>query len=343
MKDILLIGNIGNVNSGPGYIINSIKSYLKKNNYNYKIIDTSKSKFFIIKQLLKLLKYKNMIVNVHSYGYKIPYIVMLISKINKKNKYFLTLHGISSIESEINHTKSKYSKIFEKKIIKEFPNIICVSKLEKDVLLKKFNRFINVFVCYNGCDFYNKEFIHKIDKDIISFIDTGGVSRIKNTLEVLFLINKMVENGIKCKLSIYGKADNKQYYGICKKYIIDNEIEDYVEFKGYVDRNELISSYKNSNYAIALSKFDTFNMTMLEALQTGTPIIISNNVGIFDIVEDKNCGIILKNTDDIEIIVNHIKQLSKDEYKILCKNSYIAGHQYSQEYMNKRYLEIFGE
>lgn len=341
MKDILLIGNIGNVNSGPGYIINSMKSYLKKNNYNYRVIDTSKSKFLIFKQLLKLLKYKNMIVNVHSYGYKIPYIVMLISKINKKNKYFLTLHGISSVESEINHKKC--SKTLEKKIIREFPNIICVSNMEKEILLKNFNRFNNVFVCYNGCDFYNKEFIHKKDKDIISLIDTGGVSRIKNTLEVLILINKMVKSGIKCKLSIYGKIDNKEYYEICKKYVVDNQIEDNFEFKGYVDRNELISSYKNSNYAIALSKFDTFNMTMLEALQTGTPIIISDNVGIVDIVEDKNCGIILKNTDDIEMIVNHIKQLSKDEYKILCKNSYITGHQYSQEYMNKRYLEIFGE
>ena len=265
---------------------------------------------------------------------------MLISKINRSNSYYLTLHGIMSIENRINCLP--YSEKTEKKLINKFPNIICVSEYEKNVLKEKFEREKNVFVCYNGCDFYNKEYREKdTESDVITLIDAGGFSRRKNALEVLKLINELNKNNIKCKYLVYGPILDQEYYEKCKKYASENEINELLEYKGKVDRKCLIDAYLGSNYCIALSKFDTFNMTVLEAMQTGTPVIVSEDTGISALLKNENAGLVLENINAKSVIEFLKEKESKEEYKLICKNAYNLGKRYSKKNMIQEYLKIF--
>ena len=342
MKKIVLIGNINNINSGPGYVVNSIESYLRENNYEFETIDTCHKNFRLLFRILKLIFYKNTIVNVHSFGYKIPYLVMLISRINKSNSYFMTLHGIMSIENKINGLP--YPEKIERKLIERFPNIICVSEYQKKVLIEKFSREEKVFVCNNGCDFYKEEYKNKknID-DTITFVDAGGFSKRKNALEVLRIVKELKDNNFKCKYIVFGSVLDEIYYNDCIKYVNDNNIKDCFEYKGKIDRSKLIDMYLNSNYCIALSKFDTFNMTVLEAMQTGTPIIISKDTGIATLLENKDVGLILDDIDTKKVIDFFNKNKLENKYDLLCKNAYDIGKKYSKSNMIKEYLKVFKE
>lgn len=270
MNKLVLIGNIKDT-TGPSLVLKNLKRYME-NIYQLYIIDTSsKDKRGKLKELLmvlKLLFQSNMTVNVHSFGFKLPYIICLISKINHKNTYYLTLHGITSIENEIEKRQERSNSTrIEKKVIKEFPNIVCVSNFEKRILNKRFNRKENVYVVENGYYIENKNINKKKDSEYCQFIMAGGFSRNKNTLEAIKLIEYLTTKEFKCKLTICGNINNEDYYNECVEYIKKHQLKQQINYLGKVDLKQLHCYYQDANYIVSFSKFDTFNLTVLEGMQ----------------------------------------------------------------------------
>lgn len=340
MKQLILIGNIGDGKKGPSRIINELYSELQ-GKYKTKLIDTSTSnKIILFFKLLLIILKRKCNVNVHSFGYKIPYIIYVISKINKSNNYYLTLHGISSLENEI---EQKYKKI-EKKIINDFPNIICVSNFQKNILASKFNRKEKVFVVENGSDICkDSEFKVKTKNDYCILIMAGGFSKIKNTLETIKIVEFLNKNNFKCILQICGKIVDKDYYDKCINYIKQNNLSKHVEYLGLLDENNLINKYTKSNYCISVSKFDTFNLTILEAMQNSTPVIVMNTNGISDIIT-KNAGLVLKKLDYNKIYNYLLNNYNSDEiYNESCRNAWLIGQVYNSKRMAEKYYRIFEE
>ena len=129
--------------NGPGAVVKNMKKSLKK--MKIKFIDypiCSEKKADIIKLIIFLIKSKNKIINVHQSGNKIPIIVYLISKINKKNEYYFTTHGCRTLEKD----KISFSnKILEKILLNNFENIICVSEMYMNDIKRKFKTKGNLY------------------------------------------------------------------------------------------------------------------------------------------------------------------------------------------------------
>jgi len=70
-------------------------------------------------------------------------------------------------------------------------------------------------------------------------------------------------------------------------------IEDDVIFTGtWINNIEMI--YLSSDFFAMPSEFDTFGMVFLEAMSASLPVIVSDNVGAKDLVEDGVNGFVVE-------------------------------------------------
>lgn len=348
MKKIVLIGEINNYDkpSGPGNVVKNLLIEFEKNNMNYIFInsycDNLIKKILLFLKLFTLFFKRNLIINVHSFGYSVPLIVNFISKFNKKNKYFLTLHGVFSIEQKIEFGRDIDYKILKKeeKLISEFPNIICVSNYSKKYLDKNFKRNNNVYVVYNSIDLGKiKKIPKKLDNKVIRLISAGGISNRKSVLEMVNLILYLNKKNVNVSLEIYGGISNSRLYSEFNSIVsgINN-----IKYCGSINFDELLDKYYSSHFLLALTKFDTFNLTVLESMGQFTPAIVSNKAGVSELIcHGKNGYVVDLETNYFSNIEKVLDTVFDDNYYNICNNANDLAKKFSSRQMFERYIEVF--
>ncbi|MEW5948079.1 MAG: glycosyltransferase family 4 protein [Thermodesulfobacteriota bacterium] len=113
------------------------------------------------------------------------------------------------------------------------------------------------------------------------------------------------------KLLVVGKGDDEKY----KRLARNLGIKDQVVFAGIVQKELLDKIYPASDIFSMPSKFDTFGMSVLEAMAASLPVIISGNVGAKDLVKEGINGFILENTDDADKISSRIALMMDEEVR----------------------------
>jgi len=103
------------------------------------------------------------------------------------------------------------------------------------------------------------------------------------------------------KLFIVGKGDYKKYGALAQKA----GIKDNVIFAG-VHKENLEKIYLASDIFMMLSRFDTFGMTVLEAMVASLPVIISSNVGAKDLIKEGMNGFVIEDTTNADMICEKI-------------------------------------
>ena len=318
---LVIIGDVDLTHlNGPSSIIVSLLKGLKENNVDYEFIQ-----FKELKKIFKLLIRKDLIINVHVRGYKVPAIICLISKLNKHNKYYLTVHGITSYEYKLNNLELNLNKRKEEKYLYEnFPNLIFVSNLEKELFNTLFNTKANKYVVNNGLNNYNNELINKSKH---KFLYAGGYSDLKNPLECIEIFKEVTKIYPDASLTMCGPIiDNELYLKVKDKV---NNLN--IQVLDKVSKEELNKYYFESMFILAPSKFDTFNMTVLEAMNYGCIPIISNNCGVKELID----GIIYK---DINEITNKLKNININE---LSNNNFNISLHNTYKDMTNNYLKVF--
>jgi len=120
------------------------------------------------------------------------------------------------------------------------------------------------------------------------------------------------------KLLVVGKGDYKKYGVLAQKA----GIKDNVIFAG-VHKENLEKIYLASDIFMMLSRFDTFGMTVLEAMAASLPVIISSNVGAKDLVKEEINGFLIENTGDAEQISNKMGfMLNEENRRRMAKAAY---------------------
>ena len=333
---IIIVGHLEeNDLSGPGEVLKTLFSGLESISINYEFINSNKHKS-AIGTLLVFLRItfftRNAVINTHTFGYKMPYMMLISSKINKSNKHFLTVHGINSYEYKINKRPADYKKLakIENKLYKKYPNIICVSKFLKKYIENNYDRHNNISYAYNCIKKNNTYSATK--KDGFTFLYTGGFNNRKNPLEAIdFFLNTCIKYNSHSKLIICGNRDDKILYKKCLGVINASKHKKSITVLGMLDKETLSSYYDKSTYILAPSIFDTFNMSVLEAMNYGCIPIVSDNCGIKDVINSDN-GFILK--DDI---TNKLfKNINKRSLE-----SFNTASRLNPQNMAKEYINIF--
>lgn len=349
MKKVYVIGNVETVGikSAPGEIVHNLVQHLKKKELNVQHINTfGTNKVSKIKALIKIFSIlfeHKVIVNVHSFGYILPLIVALISKINKSNKYYLTVHGLSSIElrenGNINAARKK--EVLENILFSTYENIIVVSDLLKKTIETKYNRKNKVYVIPNGIHLVDKKEKTLRNNNEIHIIHAGGISELKGLNEMIKFMNILVnELHLNAYLSIYGSVYNDQSLGLFNDLLEKFNLSSHVEYKGKISRENLFLAYEQNDFCIALSKFDTFNMTILEALSVGTPAICNNQVGISSYLSQVS-NIVLDDKFDYNNINKVLNENLNNNYINMSRNALDIARQFSFDHVCAMYLNLF--
>ena len=177
----------------------------------------------------------------------------------------------------------------------------------------------------------------------------------KSNCIIIAIIGRIVEEKIPldffeklCNLSLNNSHICIQIYGSQNNIFNNNYNQKFnqlikkssIELHGQIEYNNIHEVYKNINYLLIPSKFETGSYTCLEALSYGIPIIARNNYGLKKIIKNNINGHLLNDDDEI---IEKIKYIYYDN--IL--NNYSIIHNESLKYNIKDKIEnieiIFNE
>ena len=295
--------------SGPKSIIQGLIDNIDKNIVTLKPLlytdDTSKIRY-IFDVFCVCLKEKDAIINVHTVGYLLPFVVLLITKLNHKNRYYLTVHGLYSLQNSCKKNKSMMRCLMERIIIKHYNYIICVSEMLKNDIQKKYKRNKNIIVIPNATNAHS-EIIPVRTSNKIKILFLGGLQKHKGIMTNISVFAELIKRKINFEAFVYGSDQiGKEKF---ERMLKHNHLEEYVHYIGMVkDKQLLYDKLAESDIQLCLSNYDTFNVAIAESLVIGCPVIATNTCGASYLIEDGS-GIVvdLKNKKDaIDRICDYI-------------------------------------
>ena len=128
-------------------------------------------------------------------------------------------------------------------------------------------------------------------------------------LKALALVKEEIED---VKLMVGGKGELIGYY---KGMVKSLDLENNVEFQGFIPQEKLVEYYNRSSVFVLpsiSSKQEGFGIVLLEALACGTPVITTDIVGVAKDVEANNSGIIVP-PNNIEALAKALVRMLEDD------------------------------
>lgn len=147
--------------------------------------------------------------------------------------------------------------------------------------------------------------LNKKESSILRMTYLGPLNSLKGFYLLRDVLDELWKDGLKSfSLKIFHHMENRPPY-----------IQEQKEGYRYSDLKEIFSE---TDILLAPSLcYETFGYTVLEALCYGVPVIVSDNVGAKDIVE--NCGLVVK-AGDRESLKNAILSLNANKIEELTRN-----------------------
>jgi len=228
------------------------------------------------------------------------------SEINKK-KHIKCFHILyDTIPIVLNYGEIfKYLKHI--KMLNKESNYFCISQSCKDDYLKYCGDRLDankMFVTYIGP---SQNYIPNYNKQELKFVLEKYKIEHKQDDNYLFSLcslepRKNLPFTITCFLKFIKKHNIQNLYfylggsicGVWKSFepIMAKTLEEVGEFRdkikllGYIDDCDVNILYSNSLFFTFLSQYEGFGMPPLEAMQAGTPVVVSNNSSLPEVVGD---------------------------------------------------------
>jgi len=375
MKFLIIHNKYQSNNIGGEDIVyqNELESLQKKlgkeNVYSYEMSNDDISKIKLIfaiwfnkryyKEVKKIVEENNIdLVHIHNFY---PLLTPSVFKASKDTgaKVVHTLHNyrlwcISGIFYRDKYgiceqcTKSKFSlqgifnKCFRKSMVQ---SVLAQLSFWYYRATKVFNNIDYFFVLTN----FQKEKVKSLG------IDENRVILKPNSLHMSFDIQKGKKDyiyvgrleeskGIFELLRVWEKLDEKYILTIIGSGNIENELrakykKKNIIFKGKCSREETLSAISKSKYLIQPSIwYETFGLTIIEAMSLGVPVIGFNIGTRADFIKDGVNGF-LSSIDNLKSVIE--KSYRYDEYERLSKNAIETAKLYENEYVIEKQIKIY--
>ena len=115
------------------------------------------------------------------------------------------------------------------------------------------------------------------------------LSRIHPKKGIELLLKAIVDLPFAIKLKIAGTGES-EYIGELKRQVESLGIIEKVEWLGWINRDEKFIELMQSDCMVLTSYNENFANVVIESLHVGTPVLISENVGVADFVRKENAG-----------------------------------------------------
>lgn len=224
------------------------------------------------------------------------YLVFLLGSFVFKKKVIFHLHA-GNFETFFNR-----SGIFTKKSIAYLINnsecVIVLSEIWMEFIKSHFKPK-NLIILNNPIELpiINQD-SNFVDSKLTHFLFLGRIVESKGIFD---LINVLYENRVyyrnKLKLSVGGDGEFEKL----KYFIISNQMQDMIEYIGWVDGCKKKNSLSSCNTLILPSYFEGSPISILEAMSYGKAIIATNVGGIPEIVQDGVNGFLIRPGDTLAL------------------------------------------
>lgn len=222
----------------------------------------------------------------------------------KKVKYISWSDGTLNSEKNIN----KIQLFLRKMICSNADSFIASSSATKLAQLKYGAREEKIFkslITFNLDNYINYNYKKTLNK-IPKIIFVGSLIKRKG-VDLLFKALSLVKE--KYILEVIGDGPEKEELAKLSKQL---NIYNNIRFRGFLQQEELIKLYYESDIFILPTREDCYGLVLLEAMCCGLAIIASKHAdGVIDIVEDGINGYII-DPYDIENMSNKIETLLED-------------------------------
>ncbi len=292
-------------------------------------------------KLISILK-KNKIDIIHCHSSKAGLIGRFAAFFAGVGRIIFTVHGWSGYSAKNKIIKLIYD-LLERSASLVSSDIICVSDADKEYALKNITSCSRkLHVIKNGvqlevCKPHLREELGLNEADFI--IGTvARLSRQKNPLFTIELYKKILEDNPAVYFVWIGSGPLSDK---CLDYVKLMGIERKFIFLG--DRTDVAYLLPDFNLFSLLSDWESFPLSILEAMASGLPIIASDVGGVSEMVQDETNGILIrrKNIDDNRQI---IQALISDPFVLESygrKSRQIIEYNFSEKKMIGKYREIY--
>ncbi|KPV44205.1 glycosyl transferase [Acidiplasma aeolicum] len=189
----------------------------------------------------------------------------------------ITVHS-TEIDRSGNFFPQKYIMDIERRGIKYADRIIAVSEYTQKMIIKYYNADPKkIYVVHNGID---NTFINMPQKSYDLYRNVLYFGRITTQKGPRFFLNaayRVIKKFPDIKFTFAGTGDQEPEM---RRITGELGINKNVIFRGFVSFNEQIYYYKNSDVFLLPAVSEPFGMSVIEAMSTGTPAIISYTTGV---------------------------------------------------------------
>jgi len=142
---------------------------------------------------------------------------------------------------------------------------------------------------------FSKKNYRKI-KDSLIFV--GRLNKIKGLRNLIMSLKFVSKKYPSIRLYIVGEGPEIK---ILKKLIRRKNLKNNVKFFGKLDKEEIDKLYNQVNLSVLPSYFEGFGLSALESVASGTPVIVTKQCGVSDIIKKNNFGIVIDSNSPKEI------------------------------------------
>ena len=262
---------------------------------------------FDIIHLHNFRTFQNILIHHYAKKYDIPYV--------------LQAHGSLTTFFHKRWLKRIFDVIWGRRILKDVSKVFALTPIEAEQYKNMGVSEHKIEIVPNGLDlseFDNLpergEFRTKYGLDanqkIILFL--GRIHRIKGLDLLIKVFSDLAKFLDDVKLVIAGPDDG--YLTSLKKLVADSEISEKVLFTGPLYGQEKLKAYVDADVYILPSFYETFPMTLLEAMACGTPVIVTDRCGIADVINGQAGLVVPYDKEQLRDALLHM--LSDDQMRL---------------------------
>ena len=303
-----------------------------------KIILNNKSKFLrLIEKIIFMIKLKPDYLFGYGSILELPYVIFK----PKTTKYIINFHSIL-VRKGSNNWPVRTPWFLRKFLFEKAEFIVAISEFAKKTITNFFpNKEVKMI--YSGAElkFFTPEKENRIalrKKFNINF-DAPLVAYV-GTLQPRKRPDIFIEVAKRCKevnFVMVGQEDGVHDYLKGAKNLKNFQ---YVEVMG---RNEVAQLFASADIFLFPSVQETFGAVVVEAMASGTPVIVSRSGAFPELVRDNFDGFLVPvDSNEIDTFVSDIRKILKDKnlYNFLSKNAIRNAERFSWQWTSDNYKKV---
>ena len=266
------------------------------------MIPTAKKQIqnFDVVHLHEYRSFQNIVVHHYAKKYGVPYV--------------LQAHGSVLPFFQKQRLKRVFDMLFGYKILKNASKVIAISKAEVEQYKQADINEDKIVTVPNGIDIeafkdlptYGK-FREKYDiKEDYMILFLGRIHKRKGISFLIKSFSELTREMSDVVLVIIGSDDG--YKVEAEKLITTLNLNNRIKIIGYVDEKDKLSAYVDADVLVYPAIFEIFGLVPFEAIMCGTPVIVTDDCGCGELVEESGAGYLVE-YGDIEGLKEKMKRV----------------------------------